>query len=116
MKGKLEIRCDTVDERTCTYVLSGNLHGGPDAYAFQDEVRKKIAANQRVILDLSDVQRIDSSGIGILVALMWSASQSGGRMVLAALPEHVKKILEIAMLLDHIDNAATVQEALQLIG
>ena len=116
MKGKLEIRCDTIDERTCAYVLSGNLHGGNDAYAFQDEVRDKITGSQRVILDLAEVDRIDSSGIGILVALMWSASQSDGRMVLAALPERFKKILEIAMLLDHIDNTPTVEEALQLIG
>jgi len=116
MKGKLEVRCETIDERTCTYVLTGNLHGGGDAYAFQDEVRDKITGKQRVIIDLTSVDRIDSSGIGILVALMWSASQSEGRMVLASLPDNIKKILDIAMLLDHIDNTPTVEAALELIG
>ena len=44
--------------------------------------------------------------------MMWSASQAGGRLIVAALPERIKEVLNIAMLLDHIDHAATVQEAL----
>ena len=42
---------------------------------------------------------------------MWSASQSGARLVLAALSRKVEKVLSIAMLLDHIDHAPTVDEA-----
>ena len=112
-KAHLEVESNAVDGRTRVYALTGNLFGSADAYAFQDEVRKRLSeGTKRLVIDLSKVEKIDSSGIGILVAIMWSASRAGGGMVLAALPDRVEKILEIAMLLDHIDHAETVEAAL----
>ena len=43
---------------------------------------------------------------------MWSASQAGAGMVLASLSPTVEKVLSIAMLLDHIDHAKSVEDAL----
>ena len=112
-KHKLEVGEENRDDRTRIYTLSGCLFGSPEAYAFQEDVRSKIASGvTRIVIDLSAVEKIDSSGIGILVAAMWSASRGGAGLVLAALSSTVEKVLSIAMLLEHIDHAATVDDAL----
>lgn len=117
-KKKLEFRGETRDDRTCVYTLSGNLFGSVEGYAFQDEVREKIASGAagNVVVDLRAVDRIDSSGVGILVATMWSASQAGVELILASLNPRIEKVLSIAMLLDHVNHAGSVSEALELLG
>jgi len=110
---KLEVSGETRDGRTWIYTLSGNFFGSPEGYAFQETVRQNIAAGaRRVIIDLEKIDRIDSSGIGILMALMWSASQAGAGLVLAAVSPTVEKVLSVAMLLEHIEHAGSVDEAL----
>jgi len=112
-KNKLEYGSEARDEQTFIYTLTGNLFGSTEGYAFQDEVREKIASGvKKVVINLEKVDRIDSSGVGILVATMWSASQAGAGLVLASLSSTVEKVLSIAMLLDHIDHAASVEDAL----
>lgn len=93
--------------------LHGDLYGSTEAYAFQDELRDRIANGRRkIVLDLSQAGKIDSSGVGILVALMWSCYQAKGAMALASLPPAIEKVLGIAMLLDRMAPAQSVGEAL----
>lgn len=109
----LEVESTQRDDQTWIFAIKGSLFGSTDAYAFQDQVRSRISDGaKKIVVDLSSVDRLDSSGVGILVAVMWSASQAGGGMVLASLPDRVEKVLEIAMLLDHIDHADSVDAAL----
>ena len=113
MKSKLEVRSETRGDQVRVYTLSGSLFGSSDSYAFQDEVRQVASSGIRgIVIDFAAVQRIDSSGVGIVVAMMWSASQAGGRLILAALPERIREVLSIAILLDHVDHTDTVQQAL----
>ncbi len=113
MVTKHEVLSVEHDERTRIYSVSGSLFGNQDGYAFQNRVRGAIAAGaSRVVIDLRGVDKIDSSGIGILVAMMWSASNAGGGMILTALPPKVEQVLGIAMLLEHIDHADSVEAAL----
>jgi anti-anti-sigma factor len=109
----LEVRDESRDEQTWIYTLSGNLFGSSQGYDFQEAVRQKIGSGvKKIVIDLAAVERIDSCGVGILVATMWSASQAGAGLVLAALSPTVEKVLSIAMLLDHIDHADSVEDAL----
>jgi anti-sigma B factor antagonist len=113
MKKKLEFSANRRDDLTWIYTVSGHLYGLNNGYTFQDDVRERVSAGARkVVVDLSEVERIDSSGIGILASLMFSASQAGGGLVLAALPKRIEQLLSMAMLLDHIDHADSVDEAL----
>jgi anti-anti-sigma factor len=98
------------------FTLAGSLNGLDAAYDFQDEVRRKIAGGcRKIVLDLAAVERVDSCGIGILASLMWSASQAGAGMVLAAVPGHVEKLLQIVTLLDHVDHAPSLEAAMALL-
>jgi len=97
---------DHGDSKIVVYTLSGSLCGIPPSYELQEEIRQQIAdGNNRIVIDLAQVERIDSCGIGILASVMWSASQAGGKMVLAPVPPYVEKLLGIVMLLDRIDHA-----------
>jgi anti-anti-sigma factor len=112
-RNKLEVNSTAHDDRTSIYTLSGSLYGTSEGYALQGEIRQKIAAGTTgVIIDLAGVEKMDSAGIGILVSIMWSASRAGGKLILTALSPKVRDLLSIAMLLDHIDNADSVAEAL----
>jgi len=113
MESKLEVRSEMRGDQVRVYTLSGSLFGSSDGYAFQHDIRQLASSGLRgIVIDFAEVRRIDSCGVGIVVSMMWSVSQAGGRLILAALPERIREVLSIAMLLDHIDHADTVQEAL----
>ena len=110
---KLDYTATESEGHSTIYTLSGRLYGSTEGYAFQETVRQRVAAGaNRIVIDLSGVESIDSSGVGILVTVMWSASRAGGHLVLASLSEHVRQVLGLALLLDHIDHAESVGEAL----
>lgn len=113
LKSKLEMSTQARDKATYVYSLTGDLLGSHEGYSFQEDVRSKVHSGAKnIILDLGAVTRIDSSGIGILVAIMFSVSNAGGRLVMAGLTPRVKSALGIAMLLDRIEQAETAEAAL----
>ena len=52
----------------------------------------------RVVVDLSAVTYIDSSGLAVLIEGMQNVEAYGGKFVLAGIQENVKPIFEIARL------------------
>ena len=59
--------------------LNGPLRLGPPVDAFRQAVDEALAANEfQLVINLTDVAMIDSSGIGALVKAMSSAKQRGG--------------------------------------
>ncbi len=69
---------------------------------------------QRLVIDLSQVPYMDSSGVATLVEAMQIARRTGSKLVLAALQEKVRSIFEIARLdmvfaiVDSVDDAANL--------
>lgn len=113
MREKLTVRSEERGDGTTVYYLAGHFYGTSEGYAFQDEVRGSIAAGaRRTIIDLSGVGRIDSSGIGILVGLMFSGHRSGGGIVLSRIPAEIKDLLGMLMLLERMEHADSIEEAL----
>ena len=53
---------------------------------------------KRLIVDLSRVTYIDSSGLAVLIEGMQNMDALGGKLVLAGLQENVRSIFEIARL------------------
>jgi anti-sigma B factor antagonist len=51
-----------------------------------------------VVVDLSRVSYIDSSGLAVLIEAMQSAEEYGGKFALTGLQENVRSIFEIARL------------------
>jgi anti-anti-sigma factor len=65
----------------------------------QGKVRVAIAEFKTVVLDLTDVQYVDSSGLGALVGLYVSAKRAGKQLKLINLSDRVLELLRLTKLL-----------------
>lgn len=65
----------------------------------RDTVRKLIAENNRIVLNLGGVNYIDSGGLGTLVSLYTTAHNAGGSVKLASLTQRVGDLLQVTKLL-----------------
>ncbi len=70
-----------------------------------------VSENKKVVVDLSGVSYIDSSGIASLVEAFQTARKSGGEMILAMVSESALRVLQLARLDKVFTIAATVEEA-----
>ena len=77
----------------------GRITLGEGASAFRDTVRDLAAkGNQKLLLNLSEVTYIDSSGIGELVSGFTTVTNHGGQLKLLGLTKRVKDLLQITKL------------------
>jgi anti-sigma B factor antagonist len=79
--------------------LSGKLMGGPDADKFHDQIRRILDEGHRqIVIDLADVEWINSTGLGILIAAHSTVSKADGRMKLLKVSKRVDSILMVTRL------------------
>jgi len=80
--------------------LSGQLHRGVGDEALRDLVNGLLAEGRtRILLDLSEVRSIDSSGMGELVACLKVANELHADIKILQLQEHVREVLSMTQLL-----------------
>lgn len=108
----LEIGKRTVGSVT-VFDLSGRLVFGEECLVLRDEVKSAMAAGERqFVLNLENVQYMDSGGLGTLVGLYTSARSAGGDLRLAAPNEKVAHVLGITRLASVISIFPDLQRAL----
>jgi anti-sigma B factor antagonist len=78
---------------------SGRLMFGEESASLRDNVKKALAQNPKVVLNLHEVNYIDSGGLGTLVSLYTSARNLGGAVKLARLSQRVGDLLQVTKLL-----------------
>lgn len=89
----------TVD-RILVIVCNGRIVFGDESSFLRDEVKKAIADGaKRIVLNLGEVNYIDSGGLGTLVALHTTAHNAGGAIKLANLTTRVGDLLQVTKLL-----------------
>jgi anti-sigma B factor antagonist len=69
-----------------------------NADQLRDTARKLIAESKRLVLDLSDVSYLDSSGLGTIVGVYISAKKAGCQLTLINLTPRVKEIFSLTRL------------------
>jgi anti-sigma B factor antagonist len=80
--------------------LSGRVVLGEEAEAFRKEIKDLLAIRRtKILLDLEDVTRIDSTGIGALVEAVILTAQEGGRLKLLRVPRLIHNVLSTHHLL-----------------
>ncbi len=94
---QLEIFTETIDDATIVRPVGDiDLSGAP---ALRQQLKQDQAAGPgSVIVDLSEVHYMDSSGLATLVEAMQTARKNQGKLVICALQEKVRSIFEIARL------------------
>jgi len=92
--------------------IKGKLMGGPEAEDFQNILRNTISENKKnVIVDLSDIGFVNSSGIGILVRGYTTMKNAEGELKLAGISDKVKGVLAITKLNSIFEQYTNVEEA-----
>jgi anti-anti-sigma factor len=90
------------------------LHGELDVAscaALQDEL-EGLSTNELVVVDLSDLEFIDSSGIGILVKANQQAAKQGRRFALVKGAGQVAELLALTGLADQLTVADRLADLL----
>jgi anti-sigma B factor antagonist len=78
---------------------AGRITLGEGASTFRDSIKELAAqGNQKLLLNLSEVNYIDSSGIGELVSGFTTVTNHGGQLKLLGLTKRVKDLLQITKL------------------
>ena len=77
---------------------SGRIVFGEESSLLRDEVKQAIQDNKRIVLNLAEVNYIDSGGLGTLVSLYTTAHNSGGAIKLANLTQRVGDLLQVTKL------------------
>jgi len=78
--------------------LSGAILFGEESNSLYILVKDLLNKTPQIVLDLCEVTRIDSSGLGTLVALLVSARKVSSDIKLANLGNHAKEVLHITRL------------------
>ena len=79
--------------------LNGRLELEQGDLAFRDYINNLVAdGRSNIVLDLKDVTRIDSAGIGMLVSKFLTARRSGGTIKLLHLTRHSDHLINITRL------------------
>lgn len=91
----------------------GRIVFGDESSALREAVKKAIAENNRIVLNLAEVTYIDSGGLGTLVALHTTAQNAGGAIKLANLTKRVDDLLQVTKLLTVFDVYNSEAEAVE---
>lgn len=92
--------------------IIGKLMGGPEAEDFHKVLEKAIGEDKKlVIVDLSDVKFVNSSGLGILVRGLTTMKNAGGELRICGISDKVKGVLSITKLTSVFELYADVDSA-----
>ena len=99
-------------DETVVVEVKGKVTIGHDA-KMRDAINEALEAGAtNILLNMRDVSKIDSSGIGELVAAHNRIQQGGGRLLLVALSERLAGVLQITNLLGVLELYPNIDEAL----
>jgi anti-sigma B factor antagonist len=90
----------------------GKILGGPDATLLKDQLQALIDAGKtKVVIDLAEVDYMNSTGLGILISTLTTLRRAGGELKLANVTEKIQSLLTITKLVTVFDDFETVDDA-----
>jgi anti-sigma B factor antagonist len=93
----------TITTREISHVtivdINGRITLGDETGQLRDTVRKLLAAGKKkIVLNLANVDYIDSSGVGELVSSFTAVRNAGGELKLLSLTKKVSDVLQVTKL------------------
>ena len=105
----------SVDERynAVLITLKGNVMGGPDGAKLHDTLHQyKEQDKKNIVVDLSKVKFMNSSGLGMLISGMTTMRNAGGDLRLANVADRIQSLLVITKLITVFKHYDSVDEAI----
>jgi anti-sigma B factor antagonist len=109
---QLKISSRTVDG-ILVLTCSGRIVLGEESSLLRDTVKQAIPNNKKTVLNLGEVNYIDSGGLGTLVSLHTTAYNVGATIKLANLTKRVGDLLQVTKLLTVFDVQNSEYDALE---
>lgn len=103
-----------IDEKyNCVILtLKGNVMGGPDGAKLHDTLHDlKEDGKTNIVVDLSKVKFMNSSGLGMLISAMTTMRNAGGDLRLANVADRIQSLLVITKLITVFKHFESVDEA-----
>jgi len=95
------------------FELSGRIIGGPDATLLNNRLHELVDGGHRqFVVDLSQIEWMNSSGLGILINAHSMINQAGGKFKIAAASEKIMNLFTITKLVSKFSLYKTMDEAL----
>jgi anti-sigma B factor antagonist len=84
-----------------------------NAGEFKGDVAPLLEANARVVLDLSRLRFVDSSGLGAFISCLRKLNAKGGDLKLSGMSKQVRGVFELVRMHRVFDICATSEEAVR---
>ncbi len=108
----LEIKTRRVEPDITVLEIGGRITIGRDCKQLEWATENLVREQQRkIVLDMSGVSQIDSTGIGILVVSAAHVKNSGGEMRIAGANGHVEHVLKMTSMDKVVPLHPTLTEA-----
>lgn len=92
----------------------GKIMGGPDATILHDQLHDLIAHDKKkVIIDLSKVEWMNSTGLGILISGLTTLRNNGGELKLARVTDKIESLLTITKLITVFESFDDIEGAVK---
>ena len=92
----------------------GKIMGGPDATVLHEKLHDLIEqGKKKVIIDLIDVEWMNSTGLGILISGLTTLRNNGGELKLANVTEKIQSLFAITKLVGVFDSYDSVDDAIK---
>ena len=94
--------------------LKGNLMGGPDASLLNSRLHELVESGKKqIVIDLSGVQFMNSSGLGLLIGGVSALKNAGGALKIANASDKILSLITITKLGSVLQTYATTEAALE---
>ncbi len=104
-------------ENVTVLALKGKIMIGSGDVALRDAIDEAVGkGNKDILLDLGGVSKMDSSGLGELVAAHNLVTADGGKIKLANIPSKLYNIMGVVQIISVFDVFDDVEEALGSFG
>lgn len=106
----------SIEERYNAVVitLKGNVMGGPEGGKLHENIHELIREGKKnVVVDLSKVKFMNSSGLGMLISALTSLRNAGGDLRLANVADRIQSLLVITKLITVFKHYDSVDEAVK---
>jgi len=94
--------------------LKGNVMGGPDGSKLHETLHElREQGKKNVVVDLSKVKFMNSSGLGMLISGLTTMRNAGGDLRLANVADRIQSLLVVTRLITVFKNYDSVDEAVE---
>jgi anti-sigma B factor antagonist len=104
----------SLDNRTLLVTLDGKIIDQTTSNQLITDITNQLSAEQnRVIINLEQVEYINSNGLNSLISILTKTRTRGGEVILCNINEKIEKLLLITKLNSVFNTADSIEDAIQ---